>query len=186
MTKAKKIGITIPETHLVNSYDGLQLAAKKLGWPEKKIVVKPEISDGMRGIRIIDENFNKKKSFYSLKPDSVYTTLGGLNFLGDKFESLIVSEYLPGNEYSVDVLANNKGVIYVVPRKRLEMRSGITFRGKVIEDHEIINNSILLAESIGLEYAFGFQYKENEFGIPSLIECNPRVQGTMVLSTLAG
>ena len=37
-----------------------------------------------------------------------------------------------------------------------------------------------------LKYAHGFQFKENKNGVPQIIESNPRIQGTTVLSTLAG
>ena len=51
---------------------------------------------------------------------------------------------------------------------------------------DLIEHSTKLAESFNLYYAFGFQFKEDADGTPKLIECNPRVQGTMIASTLAG
>lgn len=46
--------------------------------------------------------------------------------------------------------------------------------------------SIRAARALNLEYAFGFQFKEDANGVPRLLECNPRVQGTMVASCFAG
>jgi carbamoyl-phosphate synthase large subunit len=66
------------------------------------------------------------------------------------------------------------------------IRSGITFEGVVENNEEIIEYSKSLSEKLGLEYAFGFQFKMDENNIPKLLESNPRVQGTMVLSTFAG
>jgi len=43
-----------------------------------------------------------------------------------------------------------------------------------------------LSDAAGLNYAFGFQFKMDEHNTPKLLESNPRVQGTMVLSTFAG
>jgi biotin carboxylase len=42
------------------------------------------------------------------------------------------------------------------------------------------------AEELGLDGVFGFQFKESRDGSVMLLECNPRVQGTMVTSVLAG
>ena len=36
-----------------------------------------------------------------------------------------------------------------------------------------------------LKFCFGFQFKLDENGIPKILESNPRVQGTMVLATIA-
>jgi len=37
-----------------------------------------------------------------------------------------------------------------------------------------------------LSYAFGFQFKLDDNNEPKLLECNPRIQGTMVMAALAG
>jgi len=94
-------------------------------------------------------------------------------------------EYLPGEEYSADVFIGKKNII-VVPRLREKIRSGITFSTKIDLRDDIINYSCTLAKHLNLKYCFGFQFKLSEKGIPKIIECNPRVQGTMVASTLAG
>ncbi len=185
MQKCKEIGIPVGEFYLANSIDKLEENAISLGWPDKKIVVKPPISNGLRGVRIIDENFNPKNSFYSEKPNSLITNFDNLKqILGANFPELIVTEYLPGDEYTVDLFRKNNFLV-VVPRIREMIRSGITFNGKVVEDKKIIKYSRLLAEKLGLEYCFGFQFKLDENGNPKILESNPRVQGTMVLSTLA-
>lgn len=98
---------------------------------------------------------------------------------------MIVTEYLPGEEYTVDVIRKGK-LMTVIPRKRDLIRSGITFNGSVENNLEIINYSKKLAENLNLEYCFGFQFKLDENNIPKILESNPRVQGTMVLSTIAG
>jgi carbamoyl-phosphate synthase large subunit len=95
-------------------------------------------------------------------------------------------EYLPGTEYTVDILSDKKRTRVVVPRRRDVIRTGITFEGTVEKDIEIIDYSTKLTEIMGLEYAYGFQFKRDEDGIAKILECNPRIQGTMVLSTLAG
>jgi carbamoyl-phosphate synthase large subunit len=139
----------------------------------------------MRGFRIISESDKSGEAFYSDKPSEVFLRLNELyRFIGSSFPELIVMEYLPGTEYTVDLL--NAGEITVVPRKRDSIRSGITFDSTTDYNEEIIKYSRKLAEETRLKYAFGFQFKLDSQGVPKLIEANPRIQGTMVLATLAG
>lgn len=186
MKICKTCGVPVADFMLAADSKKLDNAVKELGWPEKKIVVKPPSSNGQRGVRIIDEKRDLKKAFYNEKPSSLYTTLNDLKkVLGSTFPELIVTEYLPGEEYTVDVIRKGK-LMTVIPRKRDLIRSGITFNGSVENNLEIINYSKKLAENLNLEYCFGFQFKLDENNIPKILESNPRVQGTMVLSTIAG
>ena len=182
---AEKIDVPIPEFSLVEKFQELSSFAEKLGWPHEPVVVKPPVSNGMRGFRIIDESIDLKKRFYEEKPTGVYTKMDDLReTLGPTFPPLLVMEHLPGEEYTVDVLSEEK--MNIIPRKRDMIRSGITFIGTTEKDEEIIEYSRGLSEEIDLRYAYGFQFKRDGDGTPKLLEANPRIQGTMVLSTFAG
>ena len=98
---------------------------------------------------------------------------------------MLVSEYLPGREYTVDVFRGKKGIV-VIPRIREQVRTGITFSAKVDLRKDLITYSKKLAKKLDLNYCFGFQFKEDKNGNPMLLECNPRVQGTMIVSHFAG
>jgi carbamoyl-phosphate synthase large subunit len=137
-------------------------------------------------MRIIDQSIDLKKAFYEQKPTDIFTRIEALyDILGDKFPELIIMEYLPGDEYTSDVF-RYKNYTLVIPRKRLSIRSGITFSGCVERNEQIISFSGKLAERLNLEYCFGFQFKLDEKGLPKILEANPRVQGTMVLAAFAG
>jgi len=186
MMICKSNAIPVSNFKIVSNFEKLLNVAKELGWPEKKIVVKPPSSNGQRGVRIIDEKRDFKKTFYSEKPSNLYTTIDDLEkVLGESFPELIVTEYLPGEEYSVDMIRKGN-LMTAIPRKRDLIRSGITFNGSVEYRKDIIDYSFKLAEILDLEYCFGFQFKLDEDNIPKILESNPRVQGTMVLSTIAG
>lgn len=186
MQKCNEIGIPVGEFKIVNNFKDLKIFAKKLGWPKREVVIKPPISNGLRGVRIIDENFDSKKAFYSEKPTSLTTKMDNLyGVIGDSFPELIVTEFLSGIEYTVDVFRYNEQSI-VIPRLRELVRSGITFTGKSIKHEKIIEYSLALSNSIGLEYCFGFQFKLDGKDCPKILESNPRIQGTMVLSTFSG
>jgi carbamoyl-phosphate synthase large subunit len=143
----------------------------------------------MRGVRIIDESINLKDMFYYEKPTGLYLTMDNLkSILNSFFPQLLVMEYLSNDEYTVDLLSadTSPDKTIAIPRKRDMIKSGITFNGTVEKDEEIIEYSEKLSRYIGLKYAYGFQFKRDSQNVPKLLESNPRVQGTMVLSTFAG
>lgn len=185
MTLAERIGVPTPKYSLVDNFSSLIASAKKLGWPYEPIIIKPPLSNGMRGVRIVDESTDLKKMFYSEKPTSLYTNMKNLNgVIGSDFPPLLIMEYLPGTEYTVDVLKAHNYTI--IPRKRDLVQSGVTFQGAVEKNEELISSVHKLSDATGLDYAFGFQFKMDKNNVPKLLESNPRIQGTMVLSTFAG
>ena len=186
MLECESLGIPVGKFFLVNDSVNLLNSAKNLGWPEKKVVVKPPVSNGMRGVRIISEQLNRKKMFFENKPNSLIITMDDLlSILGEKFPELIVTEFLPGPEYSVDVLRTSQKTL-VIPRIRHKIRSGITFFGEVINHGEIIEYSKKISSKLKMFNCFGFQFKLDENDVPKILESNPRVQGSMVMSTFAG
>jgi carbamoyl-phosphate synthase large subunit len=185
---AERIGCRIPKIELVKSLTEFGDVLPSFGYPKKPVAVKPPVSRGMRGLRIIDEKKDKFDLWANEKPTGVYLTKKDFEdiFDGKNFPELMVMEYLQGEEYTVDALAMNGEPFVTIPRKRLLIRSGITFQG-IIEAHEpIIKYSNALIKELELSYAFGFQFKLDENDEPKLLECNPRIQGTMVMATFAG
>ncbi len=180
---AKEIGVPYPKFYMVKNWEEMVKAAEILGYP---FIVKPMEGSGMRGFRVVYDALDLKSEFYNSKPDSSKITMSQLHkILGESFPPLLATEYLPGYEYTVDVLSSKDRVYVVVPRKREKIRSGITFVGRVEKRDDIIRYVEKLTEKIGLEYAHGFQFKLDDEGIPKLLESNPRIQGTMILSTIA-
>lgn len=164
-------------------------AVESLGYPETPVCFKPTVGSGMRGFRVLDEGTDRVTRLLDEKPGEAITTLDEvLPVLGeaDPFPDLAVMEYLPGEEYSVDVLAMGDEVGPVVPRSRARTRSGITFQGVVEENETLIREAGEICRALGLEYTINLQFKYDEAGDPKVIEINPRVPGTIVLSVGAG
>ena len=179
MATCKKTGVPYPEHKEVNNLADLILAVHSLGYPDKKVVIKPPKSSGSRGMRIIDDNLDYKRMFLFEKLNPFITLKNLIEILGDKFPDLLVMEYLEGDEYTIDCFRGNRFIS--IPRKREEIKSGISFKTSLVKDDELIEYSKKISEELDLKYAFGFQFKGGK-----ILECNPRVQGTMIASTLAG
>ena len=109
---------------------------------------------------------------------------------GDGFKlyegKVLVMEYVPGDEYSVDILADNGEALIIVPRIREKVKAGVSVEGTVIMDKEIIELSKKIVKILKLHGIIGLQFKRNKDFKPVLIECNPRIQGTIMLSEASG
>ena len=189
MKFCRENGIPVPDFHLVRSLEEFRNAAKKLGYPDRKICFKPPVSNGLRGFRIIEDGQDRMFSLMNEKPNNIYISFNEFESIckgGESFPELIVMEYLPGDEYSVDVLVDNGEFICAVPRSRDHIKMGISFVGTVVEDREIIGYSKRVVEGLKLNGNVGLQFKRDLNGVPKIIESNPRVQGTIVLCTAAG
>jgi carbamoyl-phosphate synthase large subunit len=186
MSAFRDAGLTHPNFHLVDSPQGLADAASKLGYPKNDVVVKLPSSSGMRGVRRLSEDPETRDDFLLKKPNVWTTKMSTLiSTLGaDPWPELIVMEYLSGPEYSVDVV-NRDGHSVVVPRKRDEIRSGISMATTLDLHREIIELVEKFLHHYKLEGLMGFQFILEANG-PKILECNPRVQGTMVASLVSG
>ncbi|MBW3020593.1 ATP-grasp domain-containing protein [Candidatus Woesearchaeota archaeon] len=182
----KELKIPIPKQYVVSNKKDLKNRAKKLGYPNKKVIVKPVKSRGSRGFRILDENVDGKSIFYTENQGNNKTTLNALiEILGDEFPELIIAEYLPGKEYTIDCVRHDN-VFFAIPRLRKEVKMGLTFEGKIERNELLIKYAKKMSKRMGLTSVFGFQFKEDEDGVYKAIDCNPRIQGTMIMSALAG
>lgn len=182
------IGLPFPAYVLARSEDELICACERLGYPGNRVVVKPPVSNGMRGLRILTENPWTTDRFLAEKPDGAEISLFELLRIlrnGLSWPELLVTEYLSGPEYSVDAFAGARAAI-ALPRLRKTIRSGISFANVMEFRQDVAHATLRAAAHIGLQYAFGFQFKLDSRSQPKVLECNPRVQGTMVASVFSG
>jgi carbamoyl-phosphate synthase large subunit len=176
-----KEGLAIPKYVAVKGNISLKAAIQQLDYPQKAICVKPSKSNGMRGFRILDNQVNKADLFWNEKPNNVHIEPEELQkILGDTFEELLVMEYLPGKEYTVDCIAHRGKAKLILPRERLKMNNGISTRGKFVKHEGIIDYCRRIIELFDLHGPIGVQLKEDTHGIPKMLEINPRLQGTTV------
>jgi carbamoyl-phosphate synthase large subunit len=105
----------------------------------------------------------------------------------DPAPGLLVQEYLPGAEFSIDVLADADGhVIASVPRLRARVDSGVSVGGRTVHDAELESFGRAVAEATGITYVANVQAKRDAAGRPSLLEVNPRMPGTLGLTIASG
>jgi carbamoyl-phosphate synthase large subunit len=131
------------------------------------VIVKPRRGSGSRGVRRID-------------------SAAALGAVG-RSDDLIVQEFLPGTEYSIDVLADAAGhVVASVPRIRIRVDSGVSVAGRTVRDPELERFGSEVASAIGLTFVANVQCKRDRGDRPALLEVNPRIPGTLGLTIASG
>ena len=99
----------------------------------------------------------------------------------------IVQEYLPGEEYSVDVLADGTGhVVASVPKARERVDSAEAVAGRTLHDGELERLGAAVATATGLTYIASVRFRGNAAGRPTLLGVQPRVPGTLPLTVASG
>lgn len=110
-------------------------------------------------------------------------------------EELVVCEYLPGREYSVDTLYwNNRRLVASVVRERVKVERGVSVEGRVtsgdIKREVNVALPLLRVDQIASSLRFrgpvNIQFKFSANGELVLTDINPRFGGGVTISARAG
>jgi len=180
----------VPEFRIPADWEDLESKIKELGFPRNRVVIKPFSSHGSIGLRVIDNESNLFDLYMNVKPDSTLTNKSILmETLKDRvIENLILTQYLPGKEYGVDLLIDPRTneVISGIVRDNGEVElSGIS-RGELVTDQRLFATAKYVAEKLKLSYAVNIDFKLDENSKSKMLEINPRLPATCYLATAAG
>ncbi|MBT7555427.1 ATP-grasp domain-containing protein [Candidatus Woesearchaeota archaeon] len=130
------------------------------------VFAKPDIGSGSNGIRKIDS----------------YLEYDRLNK-----EGMMIQEYLPGHEYTVDCISDLDGLLisYNV-RLRSQIYAGSSHATSCIEHTEIGENIKIIACNLRLSGPWFAQFKLDKENVPKLMEVNARIAGSSGASRLSG
>lgn len=133
------------------------------------VFIKPAIGQGSNGAKLIHSRDELVAAF-------------------EADHSIVICEYLPGMEYTVDCFTDKNGRLLVSKmRDRERIRSGIAVRSKNVRiDEEITRIATILNSKFKFKGAWFFQVKKDEHGTFKLLEISPRIPGTMGLSRNIG
>ncbi|HUZ25580.1 MAG TPA: ATP-grasp domain-containing protein [Streptosporangiaceae bacterium] len=131
------------------------------------VIIKPRTGSGSRNITAV----MSAEELKNLEPSADF----------------IVQEYLPGEEYSIDVLADTDGrVVAGVPRVRARVDSGVSVAGRTLHDCELERFGAAVATAVGLTYIANIQVRRDLESRPALLEVNPRAPGSLALTIASG
>lgn len=182
-------GLPCADYYAVNSMDELLATVRKLGYPEKRVCVKATNGSGSRGFRLLDAKASRFDMFLHEKPSAGVIRLEELTAIleeAEVFPELLVMEYLPGAEYSVDLLADQGKVLVGCCRKSLRMENSIMLDAEIVDAPAVLELCAAVTEKLGLDGNIGFDLRERADGTPLIMECNPRITAGIPYFALAG
>lgn len=132
------------------------------------VFCKPDRGQGAQGARRIE---NSKE----------------LDCLSELWDDLVVAEYLPGNEFTVDCFSDReKGLLFHGGRLRERIRNGIAVATRPVIDEVFAFFALRISERFKFHGAWFFQLKADRFGTLKLLEASPRIAGSMAMYRALG
>ncbi len=132
------------------------------------VFVKPDKGQGSFGIKLVH-------------------TMDELNQVVSVTKNPIISEYLPGKEYTVDCFTDReRGILFSGPRERLRMRNGIAVCTQLIDNPIFSEYAKKISEALGIHGSWFFQVKEDSNYELTLLEVGPRISGSMATNRVRG
>jgi len=136
---------------------------------ECPVFLKPEVGQGSKGVYIA--NSRDEVKFYI-----------------EKNPELLILEYLPGKEFTVDCFTDRYGNLrFAGVRERSRTMNGISVHTKpLLLSHEFKELADKINSSLSFRGAWFFQVKRNQNKQLSLLEIAPRIAGSMALHRCMG
>jgi hypothetical protein len=129
--------------------------------PEFPVFLKPDVGQGSKGVF---KAKNEEELAFHIKND----------------DSLLILEYLPGKEFTVDCFTDRKGeLLFSRSRERIRVSNGISVNTKPYDNPDIQKIAETINRKLKLRGAWFFQVKQNREEKFALLEIAPRIAGAM-------
>lgn len=135
---------------------------------EFPVFIKPDRGQGSQGASVA-YNIDELKHYLSMR------------------EGLIICEYLPGEEYTIDCFSDRRsGLLFSSARQRIRTRNGISVATRAVRDPVFADMARAIASKLEFHGAWFFQVKRAADGVLKLLEVAPRIAGSMALHRVKG
>ncbi|MBR7071083.1 MAG: ATP-grasp domain-containing protein [Clostridia bacterium] len=185
----KDHGLKTPKFCGVRNVGEVKAAFEQIGYPEKAVCIKATESSGSRGIRIVDPTKSRFDILFHEKPNSFiisYEELITILSERDEMPEMMAMECLPGEEYSVDLLADHGKVLYMAGRESNVNLASIPQEATLTENREAYEIAESVIAALGLDGNADLDFKMDENGHPVLMEINPRIAATLQIFAVGG
>lgn len=156
---------------------------------KKKSTTYKKLKDQIKVPKVFDIESGALNLPVFVKPDIGYGSKGArkiskiqeLRNLEKENSNLIISEFLPGNEYTVDCFSDNDSeIIFSGARKRNRIRMGISVSTTMAEDQQKFKSlANKISKELKMKGIWFFQVKEDINNELTLLEVAGRVSGSM-------
>ncbi len=130
--------------------------------------LKPDVGQGSKGTHVARDR--REIEFYTRETPG-----------------LLILEYLPGEEYTVDCFTDRRGkLLFAGPRRRSRILNGISVGTQNVEGREFLEMAQKINARLAFDGAWFFQVKRSAAGVLTLMEVAPRVGGSSGLHRAMG
>jgi carbamoyl-phosphate synthase large subunit len=161
-----------------------------IGYPKKDFIIKPKQGRGSKGFKIITSKINYKKEFFS--STSYKMTIEDLKKHFKKYpaeiKNFLLMEYLPGDKYSADILAENGQIRSIVIRNNWKdpKINPPTQVADIVFDKDIQEYAEKICNLIKANFFLQIEIGRDKNGKPAFIESNPRLDATLPITMGVG
>ena len=173
--------VAIPKSFCVENYKDFEKAYQEIIENGSSACMKPISGIGGNGFKRILETMTEVEELYQ----STSITIAKERILrvlqnSQNVKPFMVSEYLEGDEFSIDCLANEGELIVAIPRKKLDLyRQTIEYRESLVAIAQKLTQRFKLSNLYNIQVKY---HKGNVY----LIEINTRMSAGIHKSCLAG
>ena len=145
----KEQGLKVPKFHVIKKASELKEACEAVGYPEHPVSVKATELSG---------------SPLKERPE---------------MPEMMAMEYLPGEEGSVDLIADHGKIVYMCYRESNVNLASIPQAATLSYNKEAYDIAESVVKALGLDGSADLDFKYDRDGKPVLMEINPRIAATM-------
>jgi carbamoyl-phosphate synthase large subunit len=178
----------VPATQPVHSVEELADTAARFGYPGQRVCIRRKMSRGAVGVRILDGGAARLPALLEEFPGSLLVSLEEavdvLTHAGT-FPTYLVQEYLPGDEWDVDVLCREGEAVVVATRHNLEMMGAGAMRSVLEPSETLASLAKEIVAELRLNAVVNLAFRADGAGNPKLLEINPRIPSS-ILCAMAG
>lgn len=183
--------VDVGEFHAVNDAADAREAARALGYPGKKLVLKPRTGAGSRGVMIVDDDVG---TFTRLLPHRFCGT-GTLPEIerameqeGVDFREFLAMPYYGDKTYDLDCLTLAGEPVCTIPRLRTFRNPFVPFfdGGRVEHVPVIMEYAANLCRVLKIDPVCDFDIATDETGRPRLLDASCRLSGSVGGTVAAG
>ena len=178
----KEQELKVPKFHVIKKASELTEACEAVGYPEYPVCVKATELSGSRGIRMIDPSKSRFDILFGEKPNSFFTTFEDLQATLNEhpeMPEMMAMEYLPGEEGSVDLIADHGKIVYMCYRESNVNLASIPQAATLSYNKEAYEIAESVVKALELDGSADLDFKYDRDGKPVLMEINPRIAATM-------
>lgn len=175
--------IPVPNAVPIFNVSDIKNNIKKFGYPKKRVVIKPRITHGSRGFKIITAQKSDLSLIVNIKPTDFHFV--GMNYFCDIVKGrelqMVLMDYLEGDDYSVYAFCVDGEPLVVIPMKRFGLVPGMSTGGVLEKNDMIVKYVAEISQVFKFNGSINFQLKYTSLG-PLLYEINTRISATTVIT----